>query len=620
MNKGNNKAFSRQRIKQFMRIVPALLVLVSVCLATLPVLSSEPLQGAPRSGWTTKPPAETVEIPRVLSPSDAALYREIFALGTKGRWKAVDQRIGQLDDPVLLGHVLAQRYLHPRSYRSRYRELSAWLATYADHPDAEKIYKLARSRKPRSAKAPQRPTYPEGVFLGSKIVRASPPPVPSASLSRKGQRQANALKQKIRRELYRGTPERAEKLLTSKSAHRLFSPAQQDELAAHLGHVYFTEGRDREAFQWTHDAALRSGRYVPHADWIAGLSAWQLGNLDTAAKHFETLAQRQDVSDHARAGAAFWAARSHMVDRRPDQVIRWLQTAASHTYGFYGQLARHILGAPAPFEWTLSADDQGALETVVALPGGRRALALIESGQTARAEAELRRLTKGASPGVTRGAVILALQSDSLDLAIKLNSRLNRIDAGLDIASYPVPPWTPPEGFTVDRALVFAVMRQESLFNPRAKSRAGARGLMQLMPATARYVARKSGERYGGVSRLYEPYVNLRLAQEYIHMLLADKSVGGNLSRLTAAWNGGPGNLMKWWQRGIHGDDPLLFIESIPLRETRRFVQKVLANLWVYRDRFGQPTPSLDTLAAGSWPTYTPLDPDRTEVAFYGKN
>ena len=123
-----------------------------------------------------------------------------------------------------------------------------------------------------------------------------------------------------------------------------------------------------------------------------------------------------------------------------------------------------------------------------------------------------------------------------------------------------------------------------------------------------------------GRGRLYDPGLNLALGQRYLAMLLADGNVDGDLFRLAAAWNGGPGNLQKWRRQIKHGNDPLLFIESIPSPETRVFIERLLANLWIYRDRMGQPAPSLDALAAGNWPVYTALDYNRVEVAQHGQN
>jgi soluble lytic murein transglycosylase-like protein len=141
----------------------------------------------------------------------------------------------------------------------------------------------------------------------------------------------------------------------------------------------------------------------------------------------------------------------------------------------------------------------------------------------------------------------------------------------------------------------------------RAISTAGARGLMQLMPATAGYMAktRFKGEK---TETLFDPEYNIALGQKYLAYLLEHETVQGDLFRLAAAYNGGPGNLAKWEKRSAKMDDPLVFIESIPATETRHFIQRVLANLWIYRLRIGQATPSLDAIAAGERPLYENMD------------
>jgi soluble lytic murein transglycosylase-like protein len=98
-------------------------------------------------------------------------------------------------------------------------------------------------------------------------------------------------------------------------------------------------------------------------------------------------------------------------------------------------------------------------------------------------------------------------------------------------------------------------------------------------------------------------------------MLLGNASVQGDLFRLVAAWNGGPGNLSKWWRKDRHKGDPMLFIESIPLRETRIFIERVIANYWIYRMRFGLSTPTLDAVAAGEWPRYPHFEAPTIELA-----
>jgi soluble lytic murein transglycosylase len=140
--------------------------------------------------------------------------------------------------------------------------------------------------------------------------------------------------------------------------------------------------------------------------------------------------------------------------------------------------------------------------------------------------------------------------------------------------------------------------------------------LLQLMPATARYMA-ESRRRFRGRNRaqLFDPGLNLRLGQKYLDYLLAGDVVSGNLVLMIAAYNGGPGNLAKWQRQVSHGSDPLVFIETIPVRETRLFVQRVLENVWVYRARLGQQAPSLEALAGGRWPNYVSLDGARFGVA-----
>ncbi|MGH6914853.1 MAG: hypothetical protein ACREH3_14245, partial [Geminicoccales bacterium] len=102
------------------------------------------------------------ELPAVLTPADAALYREIFALQEKGNWKEADKRIAKLSDRMLLGHVYYQRYMHPTAYRSSYKELSKWMEEYRDHPGAERVYDLALRRRPKGGRRPPPPERERG--------------------------------------------------------------------------------------------------------------------------------------------------------------------------------------------------------------------------------------------------------------------------------------------------------------------------------------------------------------------------------------------------------------------------------------------------------------------------
>jgi soluble lytic murein transglycosylase-like protein len=176
-------------------------------------------------------------------------------------------------------------------------------------------------------------------------------------------------------------------------------------------------------------------------------------------------------------------------------------------------------------------------------------------------------------------------------------------------ALYPIPRWEPPGGFSVDPALVFAFMRQESTFNPTARSSAGARGLLQLMPNTAAAMRTRALARRP--DQLYDPELNLDLGQRFIAVLLEHEAIQGNMVRLAAAYNGGPGNLNRWTRngRGETNEDALLFMESVPAAETRHFISRVLYNYWMYSEQFGAQQPTLDQVASGQWPIYYGFGP-----------
>jgi len=550
----------------------------------------------------------------VLSDSDIETYRQIFRVQEAGDWRRADKLIKRLGDDILMGHVMAQRYLHPTKYRSRYKELKTWLGQYADHPQAGQLYKLALRRKPknwRMPKAPERFKMAAKTRVQGKTVKR----IPQKRLSRTDRSKARHLQRHVRRALRRGHTLVAKRTLSTKEARRLLSDAQFDKLAARLGFAYFTDGRDKWALEWAGTAAERSGKLIPEAHWTAGLASWRLGAKDRAAHHFEETARHSSHTDWFHSGAAFWAARAHLVNRRPAQVNYWLERAAERPRTFYGLLARHILGKPMQFRWTPPAVADGTRAALLERPRGKRAMALLQVGDTTAAERELRELARGANEPLANGILALAARGNMAGLAVRLDAMLYPKGGGYDGAAYPIPAWVPAEGFRVDRALIYALIRQESRFNPKAKSWAGARGLMQLMPGTARFVARTEGIKYRSRTKLYQPEMNLTLGQRYIEMLLKDGKIQGDLFLMAAAWNGGPGNLNKWRKRTDDLGDPLFLIESLPSRETRQFIERVLANLWIYRDRLGQPTPSLDAIAAGERPVYTALGPETDEVA-----
>ncbi len=349
----------------------------------------------------------------------------------------------------------------------------------------------------------------------------------------------------------------------------------------------------------------------PAKPWNAALDAFRKGQYLAAAKQFEGVARTPKASPWVLSAGAYWTARSYMLAHQPQKVTAWLEEAARHSRTFYGLIARESLGLEPDLDLRTPALDARDLAALIEMPAGRRAAALLQIGDAERAEQELAALGNSASSAANRAALALAGRANMPNLALRLGNAFSSSNGDgtfRDAAIYPVPGWRPPEGYDIDRALIFAVMRQESAFNIRARSPMGATGLMQLMPATASFMA--EGERFRGSNRdrLLEPETNISLGQRYIRHLLADPSVANNLIMLSVAYNGGPGNLAKWQRKSGNEDDPLLFIESLPSRETRIFVERVMANLWIYRMRLGQSNDSLASLAGGAWPMYAALD------------
>ncbi|MBC8339641.1 MAG: lytic transglycosylase domain-containing protein [Rhodospirillales bacterium] len=553
--------------------------------------------------------------PEILSAEDAGLYRRIFDVQESGDWKQADRLVARLEDKALMGHVMAQRFLHPTKYRSRYKELKAWMAKYADHPDAHRLYKLARNRQPKNWRAPKPPARLPAAQAG--VVAETGISVPGKRLKRSEQRRVRDLKRIIRSRLRRGFTLSVKKLIATKEVKRLFSAAEFDQAKARLGQGYFLAGRDDWALTWSGEAAARSGDLLPEAHWTAGLAAWRLKKIDVAARHFEAIANNAKASSWLRSAGAFWAARAHLVDRRPERVNPYLKQAAQSSRTFYGLLANYMLARPMKFRWAVPPLGEETISTLSSMPRGRRAMALLQIGENRRAERELKTLSVFADETLTKGILALASRGSMPSLAVRLDKRLFPNGGGYDGAAYPLPAWLPKDGLRIDKALIYAMIRQESRFNPKAKSWAGARGLMQLMPRTASFVAQdRRFHRHNGKRRtLFKPEVNLALGQKYIEILLADEKIKGDLFLMAAAWNGGPGNLNKWRRKTEYMNDPLFFIESIPSRETRIFIEKVLSNLWIYRNRLSQPAPSLAAIAEGRWPVYTPLGQEPAEVA-----
>ncbi len=555
-----------------------------------------------------EPATALAQLPEPLSRQDVLRYRRIFALQEAGRMREADRLIRRLRNRLLLGHVLAERYLGPH-WRSRYSELVRWLADYADHPQARRIYRLAKKRRPKGAPPPPRPVpgYLGGSGQSFEDV-ALPDMLADGLVERRGDRRWLV---RLAREVARGR--------ITAARHRLAHPprgagARVVDLGRWLvARGELTAGHDARALEVIAPAAKRTGPEVPALYWTAGLAAWRTGRYAEAATFFAAEATHPEMRGELAARAAFWAARAFLVSGRPEAASRMLHRAASVSDEFYGLIAKAVLGREIRFGWDAVGDAGDVESLLIRFPGSRRALALVQVGRLDLAEAEIRKLAARAGPRLLGALAALAERLRLPAAQLRVAERLRLVDGRSHHgALYPPLAVAPEGGYVVDRALIWAIVRAESGFDARARSGRGARGLMQIRPATARSVARRADIAYRNAGALYDPVINLTIGQAHLQELMDHPLAGRSLVHLALAYNAGAGRLERWHRELLRrfARDPLLYLESVPVRESRVYVKKVLTNLWAYRIRLGQPVPSLAALAENRWPVYVDLEPD----------
>lgn len=548
-----------------------------------------------------------------LSEANKALYQKIFLLQEDAKWKDADALYSQLTDFRLRGHLRYQRLMHPTGYRASFDELKNWMDLYSDLPNAHKVYKLAMARLPQGYTGHvQKPKQMKSIRKVLSVLQTTGKYYKSSKRRSYSQRDAiRTLSRRIDRDLARGAPTKAYLKLRTSDTSRYLDDTEYDRLKAKIANSYMHAGKLAKARELAEESSLRSGVTVPLAGWVAGLVHWRAGNYREAIGFFETTANSPYASAWTQAAGAYWASRAHMRAGRIRDVNKWLEKAAYNPRTFYGLIAARTLGWNINFNWNIPAYREHHAELLQSIPAAKRAIALVDIGQFHLAEQELRRLDMKDDPFLREALLAYSYKSGLASLAMRMAEAYEHPAGGLyDAGLFPVCPWEPEDGYNVDRALIHALIRQESRFNPLVESHSGAVGLMQLMPRTATYVAKD--RRYlnrAGQHSLKNPQTNLSIGQQYISALLGRHAVDTELFSLVIAYNAGPGNLRKWKREfASMQSDPLLFIESIPMAETRAFLERVMANYWIYRHRFNQPTPSLDAVARGHWAQYVQLD------------
>ncbi len=506
---------------------------------------------------------------RTLSTDDARIYAQAFKAVRAGDFDAARGIADKVDDECLVGRLQLIKLMHA-DYPATYAELRAWLKKYHDQPGADRVYTLARKK----AVAEQAAT--------------SDLDTPDA-----------------------GQPDNADPAAPSWA--RVEAIAEKLDLKAPTTKV---DPRLQAAKEAYYGGDLEQGYALATAAgerWIAGLAAFRLKKYEVAEARLASLAADQTQSEWVRSAAAFWAARASVAEGEPQRAPAYLQIAARTPYTFYGLIAERQLGlepavsangfdmgeapiGPDPSDPTAAAVTSGLARLVKSDRRAHRAAAFAQIGMRFEAGQELRTALLGAGSAPARKQ----WQMLGLALNVPLTSSADLTRSGksrFDLAQFPMPDLQPVGGFTLDRALVYAIVRQESGFRADAASNANAFGLMQLTPATAARVV-GDDKLARDPTPLSDPGFNLRVGQDYVSNLLG--LVQGDVLRAVASYNSGPGTIIKTAKRMEPEADSLMVFESMPGGQTREFVQRVVSNYWIYRQISGQDCPSLAALASGA--------------------
>ena len=345
------------------------------------------------------------------------------------------------------------------------------------------------------------------------------------------------------------------------------------------------EGKVTDAYRIASEHRATDALSVFEAEWLAGWIQLQfLEDPDAALPHFYRVYDAVAFPVSLSRGA-YWAARALEAGGNHGLAKSWYEKAAIHISTYYGQLALSKLTGD-----TLPQLPLDPLPTITE----RNSFHQSDLARVVRILAEI-----GNKDHLRIFVLAAAKASDyatERHLAAEMVAKFNRIDLGVWVArraaqdritlveyGFPVPAFSYPN--EPEKALLLAVTRQESNFDVGARSRTGARGLMQLMPATARTVSRQVRERYDRDALTVDAAYNVKLGSKYLGDLI--KQFDGSYIMAIAGYNAGPHRVKRWVR--TYGDprkpgvDPIDWVEQIPFKETRNYVQRVMENLQVYR-------------------------------------
>ena len=380
--------------------------------------------------------------------------------------------------------------------------------------------------------------------------------------------------------------------------------AKPEEAAERLALFAQRLGEEPAKEAWAHVALHAAMAHHPRAlEWYAhagdialseAQAAWKARAALREGKWREVLAAIQQLAPETarEAGWRYWRARAFAALGEAEASQGLLRSLAGERH-FYGLLAAEELGTALPPDWSGWKPRPADIERVEANAAVRRALALYRAGLDPEALREWQWGTRGMDDRDLLAAAEVAARAGKAERAINTANRTVQLH---DFAQrYPLAHreavGAAARQWGLDEALVFSIIRQESRFTPEARSRVGATGLMQLMPATAKWVARQIPVHPYRADMLTQPALNVRMGGYYLGRVLEDL---GHPVLAAAAYNAGPGRAKRWRDEGAL--EGAIYIETIPFNETRDYVKQVFANAWYYGHRLSGRTPSLKQL------------------------
>jgi len=530
-------------------------------------------------------------VPDLLSEEERTLYRDVFRAIDDERWERVELLLFGRDDDLLRQVALAQFYTHANSPRIEADRLREWLAQGVHLPQSAQIGRMGLKRG-----IERLPDFPQTQRLRrqpSASKRIKPATVDDGTIEQSAR---EAMLEAIRSD----DPATARAILFQIEPG--LSRAALAEWRQRVAWSFYIENDDRSALALAGRVAEGSGAWVAEGEWVAGLSAWRLGDCELAGQAFARSAAGS-TNVELTAAAHYWAQRAAIRCRDPGLAQRHLRLAAQHDETLYGMLAADQLALPLPSITGSARFTDNDWREIAGSRNVRVAAALTEIGRDVLADEVLRHEARIGDP---RGYEVIARLARELGLVSTQRFMAYNAPYGVPAdpsLQYPVASWKPTTGWRVDPALAFAHALQESNFRTRAVSPANARGLMQITPITVRQHAPRLNMNASYVD-LNDPEVNLAFGQRNLEMLRDHPQTRGQLPKIMAAYNAGLTPVIRWNSEIRDFGDPLLWMESIPYWETRGYVAIVMRNYWMYERAAGLPSPSRRAFAEGRWPDF----------------